>query len=221
MRRVEKDPEGGWIARDPYGAIIPDADFRWNCRSSAWHAAVEYDDAYVSGGRLRKVSRRQSPPKRPIIFLDCDGVVNNDMTLKLHQPPRGGYISRTHLHDPLLVERLRRLIETTQASVVVISTWRKTTTRRRFVSLLSDGWLNRYIMRGRLWRTNPDPSPFRGDDVQTWFASNRKYAGSAYVILDDGKDFHPDQHHVCTDASIGLTDADVDAAIRLLRQQRH
>jgi hypothetical protein len=32
MKRVERDPEGSWIARRRDGAIIPDEDFRWNSR---------------------------------------------------------------------------------------------------------------------------------------------------------------------------------------------
>lgn len=43
MKRVEKDPEGGWIARKPDGSMIPDADFRWNSRSAA-RGAVEQTD---------------------------------------------------------------------------------------------------------------------------------------------------------------------------------
>lgn len=36
MKTVEKDPEGGWIARDPNtGETIGGDDWRWNCRESA------------------------------------------------------------------------------------------------------------------------------------------------------------------------------------------
>jgi hypothetical protein len=42
IRTVEKDPEGGWIARDPFdGHIIPDDSFRWNSRDSARGAVTE------------------------------------------------------------------------------------------------------------------------------------------------------------------------------------
>ena len=35
FRRVEKDPYGGWIARDKFGVEYIEPGFRWNCRSSA------------------------------------------------------------------------------------------------------------------------------------------------------------------------------------------
>ncbi|WP_240502341.1 hypothetical protein [Sphingomonas panacis] len=44
MRRIERDPEGGWIARRRDGTLITDNDWRWNSRSAARHAAMEADD---------------------------------------------------------------------------------------------------------------------------------------------------------------------------------
>lgn len=36
IRTVEKDPRGGWIARDPFdGHVILGDDFRWNSRECA------------------------------------------------------------------------------------------------------------------------------------------------------------------------------------------
>lgn len=42
-RRVEKDPEGGWIARRKDGSVIPDESFRWNSRSAAQGAVLDSD----------------------------------------------------------------------------------------------------------------------------------------------------------------------------------
>lgn len=42
IRRVEKDPYGGWIARDKFGVEYFDGGFRWNSRSVA-RAVVEED----------------------------------------------------------------------------------------------------------------------------------------------------------------------------------
>jgi hypothetical protein len=42
IRTIEKDPRGGWIARDPSnGQIILGDDFRWNSRESARCAVWE------------------------------------------------------------------------------------------------------------------------------------------------------------------------------------
>ena len=43
MKRVEKDPEGGWIARTRTDEIIPDEHWRWNSRSAARSAVHETD----------------------------------------------------------------------------------------------------------------------------------------------------------------------------------
>lgn len=43
VRRVERDPYGGWIARDQCGNEMIEAGFRWNTRSGAWHVAFEAD----------------------------------------------------------------------------------------------------------------------------------------------------------------------------------
>lgn len=43
MRRVEKDPAGGWIARRRDGSMIYDKDWRWNSRSVARSVVAEYD----------------------------------------------------------------------------------------------------------------------------------------------------------------------------------
>jgi hypothetical protein len=43
MKRVERDPDGGWIARRRDGTIIPDEDFRWNSRTAARGAVREAD----------------------------------------------------------------------------------------------------------------------------------------------------------------------------------
>lgn len=39
---VERDPEGGWIARQPNGHFIFDKNWRWNSRSAARAAVQEY-----------------------------------------------------------------------------------------------------------------------------------------------------------------------------------
>lgn len=45
MKRVEKDPEGGWIARKRDGSIFYDENWRWNSRSVARTVVRELDDA--------------------------------------------------------------------------------------------------------------------------------------------------------------------------------
>ena len=43
MKRVEKDPKDGWIARRRDGSLITDEHWRWNSRSAARSAVAETD----------------------------------------------------------------------------------------------------------------------------------------------------------------------------------
>jgi hypothetical protein len=43
MLRVEKDPDGGWIARKKDGSIIGGEGWRWNSRSVARTVVIEAD----------------------------------------------------------------------------------------------------------------------------------------------------------------------------------
>lgn len=43
MKRIEKDPHGGWIVRKRDGSIYYDADWRWNSRSVARDVVRELD----------------------------------------------------------------------------------------------------------------------------------------------------------------------------------
>lgn len=52
VRRVEKDPRCGWIARDKNGVEYFEEGWRWNSRSVA-RAVVEEDRALGNRGALR------------------------------------------------------------------------------------------------------------------------------------------------------------------------
>ncbi len=43
VKRIERDGET-WVARAVSGKEFPEPGFRWNTRSSAWHAAWESDN---------------------------------------------------------------------------------------------------------------------------------------------------------------------------------
>lgn len=51
MKRVEKDLDGGWIARGPDGEAFYDDNWRWNSRDVARSVARElHDSAALSHG---------------------------------------------------------------------------------------------------------------------------------------------------------------------------
>jgi len=53
MKRVERDPEGGWIARARDGSEIGGEDWRWISRSVA-REVVRWADAYDANGEGEK-----------------------------------------------------------------------------------------------------------------------------------------------------------------------
>lgn len=150
--------------------------------------------------------------RRPIIFLDCDGVLN---TYETFRRPRaiGQRVSRRScfVSDPLLVERLHEFCLEFHAVVIVSSTWRKLNTRAQFISYLGD-WLQAYIPRSGAWRTGSGRTGHRGEEIKQWFIDHPTYRGSPYVIFDDDRDFHPDQHFVHCNPEKGLSKANLNSA---------
>lgn len=143
-----------------------------------------------------------------VIFLDVDGVLNTRETWGFER------------QFPLpLVARLRHLVDTTGAKIVVSSTWR--------ISLM-DRLLSNLEVGGVPRETVIDATPFlqphgleavpRGIEIQAWLDSHPEV--NTFVILDDGTDMaHLLPRLVQTDHVHGLTDADVDRAIEMLRTE--
>lgn len=145
---------------------------------------------------------------RPLIFLDCDGVVNCIGTFM-----KRALGSSLYVHDPILLARVQRLAEEYDAQIVVSSTWRKLHDRKAFAALFP-AWVGERLHP--IWRT-PDLGTRRGHEVRKWFdeAFERGFIGREfppYVILDDDADFLPGQHLIQTSYQTGITNLDVAAA---------
>lgn len=151
---------------------------------------------------------------KPIIFLDCDGVVNCMETFMRRKPGDPLYVT-----EPILVGRVQRLAEQFDARIVICSTWRKFHDRSQFATLFPS-WLGERLHP--IWRT-PDTGFRRGYDIRKWFdeAYHKGYidASVPYVILDDDSDFLPGQYHVKTDALSGISNEHVAQARKLLNEQ--
>lgn len=61
VRSVERDPEGGWIARKPNGHFIFDKDWRWNSRATARAVVREYADRSTAHRAPPKSSHSSDP----------------------------------------------------------------------------------------------------------------------------------------------------------------
>ena len=152
-----------------------------------------------------------------VIFLDIDGVLNT-----LHNQ---GRIGPDHI-QPELAARLEKLVQSTQAKIVVSSSWRH---------ILTPEHLGRFLAaRGAPTAAQSiiDRTPIgmkgRGLEIQDWLdlESERKIVHGpqydpieSFVILDDSGDMTSEQqpHFVQTNGQFGLTDQDVARAITILR----
>lgn len=144
---------------------------------------------------------------RKYIFLDVDGVLNCDSTKALSP---NGYVG---ISDKL-VKRLKKILDSTNAKIVLSSDWR-----------LSNDDDYKYLAQKLKYKANaeiysktPDVSWLRrGYEIRKWLFERNV---DNYVILDDIKfyDFNGSlaEHFVLTDPAVGLTDANVEAAIKIL-----
>ena len=143
------------------------------------------------------------------IFLDIDGVLNNSRT-KTRTPE--GYVG---ISDGL-TKRLRRIIQTTGAAVVLTSTWE--TAAEGEDQLYMNRKLKRFGAKPVDKTVEPDENLFqRGAGIREFLKVN---PCDAFVILDDFDfDFAEErlmEHLVLTDPADGLTEEDADRAIRIL-----
>lgn len=147
-----------------------------------------------------------------LIFLDVDGVLNNDCTTTTTSD---GWC----FVDDYLVKRLARLVHKTQAKVILSSSWRdgwiavkhknnEPFFKELWSKLFSYG-IELYDRTGR-WRKS------RGEEIQHYL--NNCSNVTNYVILDDVSNFLPNQqsHTILTNPAIGLTEEDVNNAIAIL-----
>ena len=136
----------------------------------------------------------------PVIFLDCDGVMNG---IK-NWPQNAG----RDWVDPKSVVRLNKLTKRTKASLVISSTW------RRFwdvPKILKQAGVEAPI----IGETPYIPSMPRGCEIKAWLAEHGDV--NKFIILDDDSDMEDlTDHLIQTGWDLGLQDRDVERAISRL-----
>lgn len=162
-----------------------------------------------------------------IIFLDIDGVLAT---------------SSTHFKffDRYCLKRLKTIIEATNASIVLSSTWRKSRKiediRNLFIRNGDDYgcWVQNpeffpaeciigktpILSIGDQERKNNGGSWGRGHEIEFWLEQAYKFRKDveSYLVLDDDSadlDTHKERH-VQTDCHKGLLDNNIEESIRIL-----
>lgn len=125
------------------------------------------------------------------------------------------------LIDPVCVARLQRLCDRTGAAIVISSAWRVLVGRRRSIAALRHHGLTADVLGGTpiiegLHHGHPVVTAAgRAQEIHAWLYVNAMT--DRWVVLDDNHINVDPARFVRTDAEVGLTDADVDRAIAILR----
>ncbi len=146
-----------------------------------------------------------------ILFLDVDGVLNNDdWAWEMYKKYKVEVYREDILYQPSLCE-LRRIINATGAKIVVSSSWRKI--EHAYKDLLM--WLKMYGME--VLDVTPYVGGIRGDDIEAWFKRNKDKQIESYAILDDDSDMGEHYGHLIqTFYMEGLTTEIADECIKML-----
>lgn len=125
------------------------------------------------------------------------------------------------------IDRLNKIIEATDAKVVITSTWRK---------LCGDVSMWNYFLvacgfKGQVLGTTPILNTYRGLEIETWLKiyedehatpkTSYYYEGKieSFIILDDDNDMlNLKDHLVLTNNKLGLQDEQVEEAIKKLNE---
>lgn len=153
------------------------------------------------------------------IFLDIDGVLNTERSYKSFvlagQPWRDDC---GPFFDQVAVDNLRRIIDATQADVVITSTW-----KYKGLDAMHRLWTLR-DMPGILLGVTPEAMSndycTRGMEILKWLAQNAPEDATQYryVIIDDSTFFLPEQlpYLVKTTSDVGLKAEDAERAVAIL-----
>jgi hypothetical protein len=136
----------------------------------------------------------------PIIFLDFDGVLTNQHT-------------DWKTFDPECVKHLKRIIDETNADIVISSSWRLNMTTYGLQKLFEP-----YELQDKVIGTIPELEEgvfMRGKEIKKWLDNNPT---DNFVILDDDDDMEPLKHKwVQTNFEVGLTEEGATKAIEMLK----
>lgn len=180
--------------------------------------------------------------KSKLIFLDMDGVMNNERSFRARTD-----FSDLAVVDPACVANLNDLLTRSGAELVLSSTWRidrifgpeKTREKllekgllesKQFIGVTEESsfWKNKKfeIVGSRLFGEFQRKFSLRFNERTleiSEFLEGFKLGGNeveSFVIIDDMENFHPlERHHVHTSMDEGLTKADVEKALKILNNE--
>lgn len=176
--------------------------------------------------------------EHPLIFLDFDGVLNTEnhfakMTVE-GVPTRDYYGPK---FDPKAVANLQKIIEATDAWIIVSSSWRYMglkNLQRMWTDRKLPGWIAGitplHTDNDKLLETDLSQldvitaemfSSSRGSEIKAYFDEVLKVSSETqrYIILDDLNEVLPEQesHFIRINPIVGITEKDVGKAVEVLK----
>lgn len=153
---------------------------------------------------------------KPIVFLDFDGVLNNPGIW-------GKRPLETEAVDPVLVSRLNTLVERVDAEIVISSSWRFQFQTEDFRTILKNFGLTDST---RVVGCTPKyfGAVSRGTEIMNYMLARfgKRFDLPPFIILDDmgREEFNQlGRNLVQTNGAEGLTERDIEHAVRLLERQ--
>ena len=141
-----------------------------------------------------------------LIFLDIDGVLNNEST-RARAPNSAIGINVG------MVSIFKRIIEETDAKIVLSSAW------RLYPKIHDYLWenLGQDLKDRCIGMTPCSWSDYRGREIEQWLESNKHIEIDSFIILDDCNDMQPYMDRLIqTSWRTGITNNHVDRAIEML-----
>ncbi len=152
-----------------------------------------------------------------ILFLDIDGVLNNQTHFQNKQID-------TSRFDKTNVSALNKIVEETNAKVVISSTWRVLYSLEELKEIFKEEGVKADIMgyTESLHNVETFEMASRGFEISEWIRKNQnsfKNGIENYAIIDDEDDFLDSQkeHFFPTDGTIGLTENNASKIIEFLK----
>lgn len=174
--------------------------------------------------------------KRRVIFLNFDGVLNTERHIASRRQAALSLSDKYgYLFDPSSVANLQKIVDATEASIVITSSWRlegcermEALWRDRKLPGLLLGITGRHYTGKEpfnIWDDEePDPGEedriVKGVDIDQWLQQHVRIPFRCrYVILDDENDLLPEQqpYFIRIDPQVGITEEDARRAIQILK----
>lgn len=152
-----------------------------------------------------------------IVLLDVDGVINSTENIQTrHFEGKSTLASEIEIPKEMLL-RVKRIVEETNSYLVISSTWRK------FSADMENLSKQLKTVGVGVYGSTPYLGGDRGEEILSYLRNNN-FMGIPYVVIDDDsfdiEKYIPADNFIHTSGYIGLTDEQVENAIKSLNNQR-